>query len=127
MLTSLKLISLILYKNYLMKILLFGLLMLTFNLSIAQQVETDTKIYQLTEVDVKPFYETGEKGFLRFIMNNFRAPEKSVSGTMNAVFVVEKDGSISQIIIRNPLSVETEIEAKRIIAKSKKWNAAQLN
>lgn len=65
----------------------------------------------------------GDEGFRKYIAKNFRAPNsnKNIKGTMFVKFVVEIDGSITNIKVERDLGHGTAKEAIRIIKKSKKW------
>jgi protein TonB len=73
-----------------------------------------------------------EGGVLSYVKNNIRYPEQAVEihaqGTVYVSFVVEKDGSISNVDVLNKQKVGygCEEEAIRVI-KSGKWKAGKNN
>lgn len=79
-----------------------------------------------TEPDKLPEFKGGQKEFAWFLGNNLRYPEKArnmgVQGTVLLTFVVEKDGSLSNIkVLGKAPSKEIGDEAIRILNKSPKW------
>ena len=76
------------------------------------------------KVNIMPEYpDGGAKGFSEFIAQNFRTRKikHDINGTLYIQFVVESDGSISEIKCIKDLGYGTCEEATRVIKKSKKW------
>lgn len=91
-------------------------------ISIYSQEAKQDSIY--SNVDVMPEYpDGGIKGFSEFIFKNFRTRKikNNINGTIYVQFVVETDGSISEIKCIKDLGYGTCEEAIRVIKKSKKW------
>jgi len=75
-----------------------------------------------TAVEVKPDFPGGMKEFFKFVASNFIVPETfKGSGKIIAQFIVEKDGSLSEIKILKELGSGTGEEALRILKQSPKW------
>ena len=77
-----------------------------------------TKIY--TVIDQMPLFPGGDDELLNFITKNKRHPivscyENSISGKVICQFVVEKDGSISDISIIRSLDPTCDKEAMRVL------------
>lgn len=85
----------------------------------------------LEVVDVMPEYPGGINEARRFIANNItypdRAVENNIKGTVKAKFVVEIDGSISNIEIEKKLGYGCDEEVIRVLKKMPKWKPGQLN
>lgn len=81
--------------------------------------------YESINVAVKPEFPGGNAALLSFIENNLKYSE-SESGRVTLSFIIEKDGSISDIeILRSPSSV-LSIEAIRLVNSMPKWNPGKL-
>jgi outer membrane biosynthesis protein TonB len=69
-------------------------------ISIAQAVE-ETPVFEITEVEQKASFPGGDDGLQRYISKQIkyspRALEDDAHGTINVMFVVKKDGTISDI------------------------------
>jgi beta-lactamase regulating signal transducer with metallopeptidase domain len=78
--------------------------------------------YPLHEVDVKPEFPDGIVKFYQFIGQNYKAPtEPNLKGKILITFVVEKDGSLSEINSIKDIGFGTGEEAVRVIKLSPKW------
>lgn len=80
-------------------------------------------------VEKMPEYPKGIEEFRKFIAENFRNPkvDKDLKGIVIVQFVVEKDGSLSDIKVLRDLGYGTGKEAIRVLKKSKKWEAGVQN
>ncbi len=88
----------------------------------------DGKIY--TVVNQQPDFPGGEKALIAYIKNNLKYPafasENGIQGRVTLSFVVEKDGSISNIeILRSPAE-ELSQEAIRLVKSMPKWKPGKL-
>lgn len=77
--------------------------------------------------DQRPSFPGGEAAMYKFIYSIIQYPERAssigVKGKVIVSFVVEKDGSISNIkILNNPYGFGLEEEAIRVIKMMPKWN-----
>ena len=84
--------------------------------------QEDGEVYKF--VEQMPAYQGGEAEMYRFLGENIRYPEKAkeagVEGMVVYSFVVEKDGSVSDIKVVKSLSPETDQEALRVIKMTNK-------
>jgi periplasmic protein TonB len=82
-------------------------------------------ISKSNEVDKLPSYPGGINNFYQYVANNFKNPDLETGSTVSVLvaFVVEKDGTISNIrVIRNS-GYGTDKEAIRVLSALKtKWN-----
>ncbi|MGI4805397.1 MAG: energy transducer TonB [Janthinobacterium lividum] len=76
--------------------------------------------YSFGTVEVLPHFPGGEKAFDEFLNQNLQVP-KNVSGRVIATFVVEKNGSLTNIKIVRSLGEEADAEAIRILKAGPKW------
>jgi hypothetical protein len=73
-------------------------------------------------VEVRPEFPGGINEFIKFIGKNYNAPEvEGLSGVIKVTFIIEIDGSISDIKIVNDLGQGSGEEAKRVLLKCPKW------
>lgn len=83
----------------------------------------------LTVVDQSASYPGGMTEFDKFIAKNLIYPEKAkakkLQGSVTLEFVVEKDGSISEIKVLSSLGEGCDEEAVRLLKMSPRWIAAQ--
>lgn len=88
----------------------------------------DRKVYDFVSVQQQPAYPGGIAKFYAYIANEIKYPEEAeknkTHGKVFLSFVVEKDGSLTDIAVIRGLSRETDIEAVRVFKKSPKWNPA---
>ena len=90
------------------------------------------KVYDVT--DIRPFFPGGDAALLPWIKANIKYPakakEKGVTGRVVVTFIVEIDGSLSDIkIIRNTapeFKAEFEAEAIRLVKAMPAWDPAKI-
>ncbi len=94
-----------------------------------QRDEERDENYIYTVVEVMPQYPGGMQEFGKFIVENFdtsNLPEE-FKGKAIAMFVVEKDGSLSDIQIVRDLGYGTGKEAIRVLRLTEKWKPGLQN
>lgn len=86
---------------------------------------TDETIYDGITVEVYPDFEGGMKGWAKYLQRNLRYPndaqEQNKYGKVFISFVVERDGSISNVTLLKGVFGSLDEEAMRVIKKSPKW------
>lgn len=91
--------------------------------------DDDEPVFTVTEI--MPTFEGGMPGFYRYIADNYVYPEAAVKngikGKMLIKFIIEKDGSLSDITVVQDLKYGTGEEAIRVLKNSPKWNPAIQN
>lgn len=88
---------------------------------------TDTKIYNADLVDIQPRYPGGIMAFYLLLKNELKLPEGITQQTkIHITYVIEKDGSISEIKINEDVPGIQE-QAERAMKKAKPWKPAKLN
>ena len=94
-------------------------------------VVEDNGVYEYGNVEVMPEYPGGIQKFYDYISKSYNYPaaakEQGVSGRVILSFVVEKDGSLTDIKVLRDLGMGTGEEAKRVLLKGKKWNPGVQN
>jgi len=94
------------------------------NSDVKQVTEEDpNKIF--TAVEQEPTFAGGIEKFYAFLRNNIHYPavakENNVQGKVFVSFVVEKDGTLTDIKVVRSLGSGTDEEAVRVLRNSPKW------
>jgi protein TonB len=93
-----------------------------------QIIDEDNTIYNATGIEVKPEFPGGIKEFYNFIAKNFRAPDVTgLKGKVILAFVVDKDGSLTDIKVLRDVGFGSGAEAIRVLGLSPKWIPAEQN
>ncbi len=79
----------------------------------------DNTVY--SAVEVRPDFPGGIQKFYDFVGKNYKAPEEDIKGKVYVQFVVEKDGTLTDIKVMRDLGYGTGAEAIRVLKKSPKW------
>lgn len=88
----------------------------------------DNQIYNTAGIEVKPDFPGGIDKFYKFVGNNYQAPEEEgLKGKVYVTFVVEKDGSLTDIKVIRDIGYGTGKEAIRVLKKCPKWTPGEQN
>lgn len=116
-------------KNVSLKVaLMMFVLLFSFMTSTAQTKKNDM-VFDV--VEVMPQYPGGQIAMLKYIMENIKYPEQAmkegIQGRVTVRFIVEKDGSISNV--KPVLSVHPLLdkEAVRVVESMPKWSPGKQN
>lgn len=94
-------------------------------------VVVDNGVHELSGVEIYPEFEGGMKAWAKFIQKNMRYPdaaqEQGLQGKVFISFVVEKDGSVSNVSIIKGIGGGCDEEAVRVIKKSPRWKPGRQN
>lgn len=91
-------------------------------------VEEDNNIYNTAGIEVKPDFPGGLEKFYKFIGKNFQVPEEDgLKGKIFVTFVVEKDGSLTDIKVIRDIGYGTGKEAIRVLKSCPRWNPGEQN
>ena len=81
------------------------------------------KVYEKAEV--MPEYPGGDQAMMDFVANNVEYPQeardKEISGRVMVGFIVEKDGSISDVKVVKSIGGGCDEEAVRVVKAMPKW------
>ncbi len=94
-----------------------------------QNKNENTEIFAIgKETDLKePSFPGGLSEFYKFIAQNFKMPKNFKSNEkLIASFIVEKDGSLTNIDVKKDLGSGTKEEAIRVLKNSPKWIPAKI-
>lgn len=93
----------------------------------AQTPETSEEIF--TIVEDQPTFPGGSESLSQYLSNNLQYPETAynnkVEGTVYVTFVVEKDGTVSNVKIRRGIHPDCDAEVIRVISEMPKWNSGK--
>lgn len=91
-------------------------------------VHGEDYIYSLSGIEVKPQFPGGIKELFRFIEDNYKIPAVvGVKGKLYMTFIIEKDGSLSNIISLRDLKHGSSEEAIRVLKTAPKWIPGKQN
>ncbi len=91
-------------------------------------VEEDNNIYNTAGIEVKPDFPGGIEKFYKFVGKNYQVPEEDgLKGKVFVSFVVEKDGSLTDIKVIRDIGYGTGKEAIRVLKSCPKWNPGEQN
>lgn len=84
--------------------------------------DENNSIYNTTGIEKKPEYPGGMQEFYKYVGKKYKTPNvKGLQGKIFVTFVVEKDGSITDIKVLRDIGYGTGEEAVRVLQKCKKW------
>ncbi|MBQ9679002.1 MAG: energy transducer TonB [Prevotella sp.] len=90
---------------------------------------SDQKVYDV--VDVMPSFPGGMDGLFQYLSQNIVYPpvceENGVQGRVICSFIVETDGSISNVKVEKTVDPNIDREAVRLIKQMPKWTPGKLN
>ena len=116
-------------KNVSLKVALMMLVLLFSFMTSTAQTKKNNMVYDV--VEVMPQYPGGQIAMLKYLMKNIKYPEqamkKGIQGRVAVSFIVEKDGSISDV--KPILSVHPLLnkEAVRVVESMPKWTPGKHN
>jgi TonB family protein len=88
----------------------------------------DNVLYNSAGLDVIPEYPGGIAEFYLYLQKNYKVPNvKGLGGKIAVSFVIEKDGSITDIKVLRDIGHGTGEEAIRVLQNCKKWQPAEQN
>lgn len=96
-----------------------------------QNESESNKIFNGDDVDQQPSFPGGTNALNTFIVSNLKYPvftqEKGIQGRVVVKFIVEKDGSISNVEVDRSVNPVLDNEAMRVVKAMPKWIPGQLN
>ena len=96
-----------------------------------KQVTEEDPNQIFTAVEQEPSFAGGIDKFYKYLQNNIRYPavakENNVQGKVFVTFVVERDGSLTDIKVVRGIGSGCDEEAMRVLRNSPKWKAGIQN
>lgn len=96
-----------------------------------QNESESNKIFNGDDVDQQPSFPGGTNALNTFIVSNLKYPvfaqEKGIQGRVVVKFIVEKDGSISNVEVDRSVNPVLDNEAMRVVKAMPKWIPGQIN
>src|SRR5690606_9976337 len=90
---------------------------------------SDNQIFQ--SVEVQPAPPGGMKAFMEYIGKNYDYPQEAidagVNGKIQVAFIIEKDGSLTDMKLIKDLGYGTGDAALRVLQNSQKWHPGVQN
>ena len=84
---------------------------------------TDDKVYDVCEQ--MPIFEGGDAALLKYLRENLKYPDKTkdrgVQGRLVIGFIVEKDGSLTDVKVLRPVDIDLDAEVLRLVKGMPKW------
>ena len=84
---------------------------------------TDDKVYDVCEQ--MPIFEGGDAALLKYLRENLKYPDKTkdrgVQGRLIIGFIVEKDGSLTDVKVLRPVDIALDAEVLRVVKGMPKW------
>jgi len=84
---------------------------------------TGKEVY--TVVEKQPAFPGGQDGYRKFLVENIKYPEeamkKAVTGTVYITFIVEKDGSVTNVKVLRGIGAGCDEEAVRVVKMMPNW------
>jgi hypothetical protein len=86
----------------------------------------DDAPYNYEDVEVRPEFPGGINQFMDFIGKNFKMPDyEGYGGTIKVAFIIEIDGSVTNVKVVKDLGDGTGDEAKRVVSISPRWTSGE--
>ena len=88
----------------------------------------DDNVYNMAVISVKPEFPGGIDKFYKYVGSKFQVPEvDGLKGRIFVQFVVEKDGSLTDIKVLKDIGHGTDKEAIRVLKNCPKWAPGENN
>lgn len=89
----------------------------------------DDKVYEVCEQ--MPIFEGGDAALLKYLRENLKYPDKTkdrgVQGRLVIGFIVEKDGSLTDVKVLRPVDIDLDAEVLRVVKGMSKWIPGRQN
>lgn len=91
-------------------------------------INEENQVYNTSGLEVKPEFSGGKQAFDSFIKQNYKNPkDTTLKGNVYVTFIIEKDGSLSDIKVLRDIGYGTGAEAIRVLKTSPKWIPGKQN
>jgi protein TonB len=92
-------------------------------------LQDENAIYIPIDIEIKPEFPGGRVKFNHFLDDNYKKSNKrpTIQGKLFTTFIIEKDGSLSNINILRDIGYGTGEELIRVLKLSPRWKPGKLN
>ena len=100
------------------------------DISVEREYNENNKdqIFASAGLEEKPDFPGGLQAFFKFVGDNYKMPqEPGLRGKVFVQFIIEKDGSLTDIKVVRDIGFGTGNEAIRVLKLCPKWYAGKLN
>lgn len=88
------------------------------------------EVYEYDYVDVQPQFPGGERGLVNFINKTreypYKAYRKKLQGRVLCSFIINTDGTVSNIAVIKGAEASLNREAVRVISEMPRWRAGKM-
>ena len=107
------------------KLLFFLVALMVASVSVAQNQENPEKrVFDV--VETMPEFPGGSAGLMKWLSDNVKYPAKAeesgIQGRVVCTFVIERDGSVTDVRVARSIDPLLDNEAVRVLSKMPKWN-----
>lgn len=97
--------------------------------SIKDSIQGDMNVYNSAGIEVRPQFQKGIEEFLKYVTSKFNEDEKNISigKKIFTSFIVEKDGTLSEIKILKGINDEIDKKIIGTLTESPKWKSGEQN
>ena len=110
-------------KKLILMLLMAGCCLMTANAQKTVVSQTNQKVFDT--VEQMPEYPGGMQAMIEFLQTNMKYPEdaakQKVEGRVMVQFVVETDGSVSDVHVAKQVFPSLDAEAVRVVQAMPKW------
>lgn len=106
------------------KIVFFAFAFFLIHAAFAQEtpIEAEGPVLEMNDIDIQPDYPGGLEVFYTFFDKNFQKPNvPSLVGKIAFSFIIETDGTITNIKLLKDPGFGTGAEAERVLRLTPKW------
>ena len=106
------------------KMLFIAFAFFSIQTAFAQEAPTEAEapVFEMNDIDIQPDYPGGLEIFYNFFNKNFQKPNvPSLVGKIAFSFIIETDGTITNIKLLKDPGFGTGVEAERVIRLTPKW------
>lgn len=92
-------------------------------------LQDENAIYIPIDIEVEPEFPGGRVKFNHFLDDNYKKSNKrpTIQGKLFATFIIERDGSLSNINVLRDIGHGTGEELIRVLKLSPRWKPGKLN
>lgn len=95
----------------------------------APKEEVTQKVFEV--VEVMPSFPGGQAALLQYLNSHVKYPvvaqENGIQGRVTISFVVERDGSITDVRVARPVDPSLDREAARVVSSMPRWTPGKQN